>query len=71
MSRQLRVMGGGVDDAHCCVTHKPGNSWSQQSVHHFIRGRQDEQLDNVHDLFVLHIMSHVYAFPSGGFFEMK
>ena len=49
--RYLREMGGGVDDLHCCATHswgvlKPGNSWSQQSVHHFIRGRQDEQLDS-------------------------
>ena len=47
----LREMGGGVDDLHSCATHsrgglKPGNSWSQQSVHHFIRGRQDEQLDS-------------------------
>ena len=51
MCRQLREMGGGVDDLHCCATHsrgvlKPGNSWSQQSVHHFIHGRQDEQLDS-------------------------
>ena len=39
--RPLREMGGGVDDLHWCVTHsqgvlKPKNSWSQQSVHHFI-----------------------------------
>ena len=32
-------MGRGVNDLHCCATHscgvlKPGNSWSQQSVHH-------------------------------------
>ena len=45
-----REVGGGVNDLHCCATHsqgvlKPGNSWSQQSVHHFICGRQDEQLD--------------------------
>ena len=51
MCRQLREMGGGVDDVHRCATHsrgvlKPGNSWWQQSVHHFIRGRQDEQLDS-------------------------
>ena len=49
MCRQLRGMGGGVNDLHCCATHsrgvlKPGNSWSQQSVHHFICGRQDEPL---------------------------
>ena len=25
---------------------KPGNSWSQQSVHHFIRRHEDEQLDS-------------------------
>ena len=25
---------------------KPGNSWSQQSVHHFICRRQDERLDS-------------------------
>ena len=28
---------------------KPGNSWSQQSVHHVIHGRQDEQLDSCWD----------------------
>ena len=43
MCRPLREMGGGVGDLHCCATHsrgvlKPGNSWSQQSVHHFIHG---------------------------------
>ena len=48
-------MGGGVDDVHCCATHsrevvKPGNSWSQQSVHRFVRGRQDEQLESHRDL---------------------
>ena len=41
MFRPLCEVGGGVDDLHCCATHsrgvlKPGNSWSQQSVHHFI-----------------------------------
>ena len=51
MCRQWREISQGVDDVHCCVTHsrgvlKPGNSWSQQSVHHFIRRRQDEQLDS-------------------------
>ena len=49
MCRQLREVGRGVDDMHCCATHsrgvlKPRNSWSQQSVHHFIHRRQDEQL---------------------------
>ena len=51
MCRQLREMRKGVDDVHCCATHsrgvlKPGNSWSQQSVHHFIQGRSNEQLDS-------------------------
>ena len=43
----------GVDDLHCCLTHsrgilKPGDSWSQPSVHHFIWGHQDE-LDSSRD----------------------
>ena len=45
MCRQSHETGRGVDDLHCCATH----SWSQQSVHHFIRGRQDEQLDSCWD----------------------
>ena len=49
--RPLREMGGGVNDLHCCVTHSWGvlkarNSWSQQSVHHFICGLQYEQRDS-------------------------
>ena len=40
MCQPLREVSGGVDD-HWCGTHsrgvlKPGNGWSQQSVHHFI-----------------------------------
>ena len=35
MCRQLLEMGGGVDDLHCFA-----------SVHHLIRGHQDEQLDS-------------------------
>ena len=51
MCRQLCEMGGGIDDVHCCATHsrevlKQGNSWSQQSVHHFICRHQDERLDS-------------------------
>ena len=50
MCRELHEMGGGVDAVHCCaLVLKPGNSWSQQSVHHFIHGRQDEQLDSCWD----------------------
>ena len=54
MCRPLREVGGGVNDLHCCAIHsrgvlKPGNSWSQQSVHHFIRGHQDEQVDSCRD----------------------
>ena len=45
MSQQLREMGGGVDGVL-----KPGNSWSQQSVHHFIHGCQDEQLESRWDV---------------------
>ena len=51
MCRQLHKIVGIVDDAYYCAIHsqgvlKPGNSWSQQSVHHFICGRQDEQLES-------------------------
>ena len=51
MCRQLREIGRGVSDGHCCATHswevlKPGNSWSQQSVHHFMRGHQHEQQES-------------------------
>ena len=54
MCRPLCEVGGGVNDLHCCATHswgglKPGNSWSQQSVHHFIYRHQDEQLDSCWD----------------------
>ena len=50
----MREMGGSVDDMHCCATYnqgvlKPGNSWSQQLVHHFIHGCQDEQLESRRD----------------------
>ena len=51
MCRPLHKMGGGVNDLHCYATHsrgvlKPRNSWLQQSVHHFISGHEDEQLDS-------------------------
>ena len=36
-------------DGQRCGVLKPGNSWSQQSVHHFTCGLQDEQLDSSRD----------------------
>ena len=51
MCQQLRETGRGVDDVHCCAIHirgvlKPRNRLSLQSVHHFIGGHQDEQLNS-------------------------
>ena len=59
------------------VVLKPGNSWSQQSVHHFICVHQDDGAKYSSDTYVVRrcsrptscFVSRVYSYPSGGFLK--